>query len=202
MTPNQNSSLSKTIYQNMRLKETDELLEIWSENDRLEWSDDVFTAIYSILLERLGNVPPQGTRKSDRNRRQAREEKAKLPLPFTLMIVAFLLIVVLLSPLVEPKPDDQWFSILMLSLFSIFFFAPSFYFSWLGWIKSTETKQRIFNTLHKNKETRGILFRFHTIFLPDKYLPTFFLWEIRVFSIVLAYAGVKMLLLLANVVWQ
>jgi hypothetical protein len=200
MTLQKRSSLSESVYQSMKLKETDELLELWSENDRTEWSDDAFEAIHSILLQRLGNVPPQETFKSNRNRRNAPKEEAKLPLPFTLMIAAFLFIIVLLSPLIEPKPDAPWFSILMFSLFAIFFFAPGFYFGWLGWFKSTETRQKIFNTLRKHKESRGILFRIHTLFLPDKYHPTFFLWEIRAFSIMLIYAGVKILLLLASAV--
>lgn len=186
----------------MRLKETDELLEIWSENDRLEWSDIAFAAIHSILLERLGNVPPQGTPKSDTNRKKLTKEKVKLPLPITLMIGAALIIIVLLSPLVESKPDDQWFTVLIFLLFAVFFFAPGSYFGWLGWFKSAETKQKVSNTLRKNKETRSILFRIHTLFLPDRYLPTYFLWEIRFFSVVLTYAGVRTLFLLGEVIWR
>ena len=197
------SGLSKKIYQNMKLKETDELLEIWFENDRTEWSEDAFEAIHSILFERLGDVPPQevlrSSRKPDKN---PAGEKVKLPWPITLTISALLLIVVLLSPLIEPKPEDQWFTILMFLLFEICFFAPGLYFGWLSWIKSAETKQRISNMLRKNKEARGILFRHQTLFLPDRYLPTFFLWQIRIYAILLIYAGVKMISFFANVSWQ
>jgi hypothetical protein len=63
----------------MKLKETDELLEIWSENDRLEWSDEAFDIIHGILLERLGDVPPQATIKSTKRPRKLTDEKVKLP---------------------------------------------------------------------------------------------------------------------------
>ncbi len=53
------SSLRKQIYNNLSLKETDELVEIWQENDRVEWSEDTFSVIQEILQERLDEIPPQ-----------------------------------------------------------------------------------------------------------------------------------------------
>jgi hypothetical protein len=50
---------SDPIYNDMSLKSTDELLEIWKTNDHSVWSDAGFKAIQKILLERLGSVPPQ-----------------------------------------------------------------------------------------------------------------------------------------------
>jgi hypothetical protein len=47
------------IYNKLQEKETEELLEIWQQNNRDEWSDNAFTAIHEILLERLGSEPPQ-----------------------------------------------------------------------------------------------------------------------------------------------
>jgi hypothetical protein len=52
-------NLRNQIYQNLNIKESDELLEIWQENDRVEWSDMAFEVIKEILMERLGEVPPQ-----------------------------------------------------------------------------------------------------------------------------------------------
>jgi hypothetical protein len=52
-------SLRKQIYNNLNLKETDELVEIWQQNDRVEWSEDTFSVIQEILQERLGELPPQ-----------------------------------------------------------------------------------------------------------------------------------------------
>jgi hypothetical protein len=49
----------KQVYNNLNLKETDELVEIWQKNDRVEWSDDTFNIIQEILRERLGKLPSQ-----------------------------------------------------------------------------------------------------------------------------------------------
>jgi hypothetical protein len=59
MATEQSDSLSDEIYNELNLKSTDELLEIWKTNDRSVWSDDGFKAINKILLERQGSVPPQ-----------------------------------------------------------------------------------------------------------------------------------------------
>ena len=88
----------------MKLKETEELLEIWSDNDRLEWSDEAFEAIRVILLERLGEVPPQAAAKSTPKQRKVVNEKGKLPFTISLMIAAFLIAIVLLNPPNEQKP--------------------------------------------------------------------------------------------------
>lgn len=53
------NDLRKQIYNNFNLKETDELLEIWEKNDRVEWSEDAFSAIQEILQERIGQLPTQ-----------------------------------------------------------------------------------------------------------------------------------------------
>jgi hypothetical protein len=53
------NNLRKQIYNNFNLKETDELLEIWQKNDRVEWAEDTFNVIQEILQERLGELPPQ-----------------------------------------------------------------------------------------------------------------------------------------------
>jgi hypothetical protein len=43
----------------MALKETTELLEIWQNNNRFEWSDEAFEVIKEILEERGVEVPDQ-----------------------------------------------------------------------------------------------------------------------------------------------
>jgi hypothetical protein len=48
----------------MQDKGTDELLQIWTQNDRSEWTDTAFSVIEEVLLERLGEIPPQGTQKT------------------------------------------------------------------------------------------------------------------------------------------
>ena len=53
------NNLRDQIYRNLNTRESDELLEIWQENNRAEGSDTAFDAIREILTERLGNVPSQ-----------------------------------------------------------------------------------------------------------------------------------------------
>lgn len=198
MTLHKKTSFSESIYQNMKLKETDELLEIWFENDRLEWSDDAFGVIHSILLERLGDVPPQAASNPKKRRKNSTSEKVKLPIPIIVMISAFLTIFVLLGLVNQTNSNNQWFSVLFLSLFAIFFFAPGFYFTWLSWIKSTETQQKIFRNFRKAQGSRGVLFRLSTLFLPDPYIPAYFLWTMRIMAFVLIYGGIKMILFIVK----
>ncbi len=40
-------------------RDTEDLLEIWTDNDRKAWTDEAFIAIQAILMDRLGEVPPQ-----------------------------------------------------------------------------------------------------------------------------------------------
>jgi hypothetical protein len=53
------NNLTKQIYDNLNLKETDELIEIWRTNDHFEWTDFAFNAIREILQKRIGELPPQ-----------------------------------------------------------------------------------------------------------------------------------------------
>ena len=47
------------IQDTLRLKGTDELLEIWRGADHEEWTDLAFEVVQEILLERLGEIPTQ-----------------------------------------------------------------------------------------------------------------------------------------------
>jgi hypothetical protein len=40
------------VYERMNLRATEELLDIWAKNDRVEWSDLTFDVIREILQER------------------------------------------------------------------------------------------------------------------------------------------------------
>ena len=51
--------LREQIYNNLRLKETDELLEIWQINNRADWSETAFDVIKEILRQRLVEMPSQ-----------------------------------------------------------------------------------------------------------------------------------------------
>lgn len=49
------------IYNELNLRETEDLLEIWQTNDHDEWSETAFDVIKEILSERLGEIPPQNS---------------------------------------------------------------------------------------------------------------------------------------------
>ncbi len=51
--------LRKQIYANLDSKDTEELLDIWETNDRVEWSDLAFEVLKDILAERVNTLPQQ-----------------------------------------------------------------------------------------------------------------------------------------------
>ena len=53
------NDLRAQIYNNLNLKETGELVEIWQKNDHVVWEEITFDLLREILLERLGELPPQ-----------------------------------------------------------------------------------------------------------------------------------------------
>ncbi len=59
----------------LQLRETDDLLEIWLTNDHSEWTDEAFEAIRQLLRERSGEAPPQddGPAATALNQRQAQD---------------------------------------------------------------------------------------------------------------------------------
>jgi hypothetical protein len=60
--PNENESVVKEqIARSLRARETEELLQIWKENDRSQWTDLAIGVAGEILQERLGEVPAQDT---------------------------------------------------------------------------------------------------------------------------------------------
>src|SRR5690349_3023093 len=54
------ATLVAVIKNELQLRETDDLLEIWLANDRSQWTDEAFEAMRQLLVERLGAAPPQG----------------------------------------------------------------------------------------------------------------------------------------------
>jgi hypothetical protein len=51
--------LRDQIYNNMNLKDTDELLEIWQKNDHVEWSDSALDIVKEVLEKRGVEIPEQ-----------------------------------------------------------------------------------------------------------------------------------------------
>lgn len=53
------------IQDSLRIRETDELLEIWRRADHEEWTDLTFEVVKEILQERLGEIPAQEPEEQD-----------------------------------------------------------------------------------------------------------------------------------------
>src|SRR5512134_252932 len=54
-------TLRAQIYNNLIVKDTDELLEIWQSGDTSVWTEDTFEIVKEILVQRLGYLPPQSS---------------------------------------------------------------------------------------------------------------------------------------------
>jgi tetratricopeptide (TPR) repeat protein len=52
-------TLRAQIYNNLVVKDTEELLEIWQSGDISVWTEDTLEIVKEILVKRLGYVPPQ-----------------------------------------------------------------------------------------------------------------------------------------------
>jgi hypothetical protein len=59
MSKEKTTSQITQAYLNLEEKDTNDLLSIWENNDREEWTDDAFEAIRMILLKRMGSLPAQ-----------------------------------------------------------------------------------------------------------------------------------------------
>ena len=68
------NSLEKSIYENFSVKETDELIQIWRENQRYEWSDVAFDVIRQILQERGVEIPLQNNPQFELETKNENEE--------------------------------------------------------------------------------------------------------------------------------
>ena len=61
----------KQLHRNFNQKTTDELIEIWQTNDRVEWSEMTFDVVREILQDRGVDIPPQDepiTEESEKSR--------------------------------------------------------------------------------------------------------------------------------------
>lgn len=54
-----NARLRKQIHASLNAKATEELLEIWKTNDRVQWSDLAFEILEEILTQRVESLPNQ-----------------------------------------------------------------------------------------------------------------------------------------------
>ena len=190
---NQKSSLYQTVYRNMSMKETSELVSIWVRNDRSEWTDEAFEIIRDILVERLGNVPPQeqSALKSTSRRKKRVKEKRKTSLVeilvFSPMLVVMIMIVIAI--IIQPRFIEGWLGNVFLFFLTLSAFVPGLYFGWMSWFRVEQTKQRIIDNLPKNKQALGSFYRVYTLFIPEHHVPMCFLYLVRFMSLSFLVGG-------------
>jgi hypothetical protein len=68
------TSLRQQIRDSMNLRDTEELLQIWQANDRIEWSDEAFEAIREILQSRDVEPPVQNAPCTEREEEEDIED--------------------------------------------------------------------------------------------------------------------------------
>jgi hypothetical protein len=54
-----NANLHQQVYESMDQRQTEDLIEIWRANDRVDWSDEAFEVISEILQSRGVQLPEQ-----------------------------------------------------------------------------------------------------------------------------------------------
>jgi hypothetical protein len=79
---NEPEPYEQEVLRQMEAKETDELMQIWRENDREAWTEEAFDAVRKILLERLGDLPAQGLPEEEESAEDESEEDGRLILPY------------------------------------------------------------------------------------------------------------------------
>jgi hypothetical protein len=76
--PNEMNSYSAQVRRSLSEKETEELVAIWLEDDRNEWTTEAFQAIESILIERLGALPDRNSLEEDEDE----DDEIEIEYPF------------------------------------------------------------------------------------------------------------------------
>ena len=84
------------LKKNLRVKTSDELLDIWNKNDRNSWVEEAFIAIKEILEERKLNIPEQYVSANSERNKTETSDKEQTDLQIGLGIAAIVSGLVLL----------------------------------------------------------------------------------------------------------
>ena len=193
--------LADAIYQNMRLKETRELLSIWVRNDRSAWTDETFEIIQDLLIERLGSVPPQGKVRGRRKPKKKPKSLALLPIkkPASLSLLNLAIILALLAPILwmmlKSVLNDRWIIGLLWFLLDIFLLLYGINLFWLVWFHTEKFEKNVEILVSWYAERSALeifFFRLGTFFMPDHAQPAL--------HVILAMAGSVIAILIGSVV--
>lgn len=147
-----NMKMVEDIRRNLRDRSSDELIQIWKENDRERWSGDAFEAIKQILIERGLTIPaqvpekPSGTtsieqRKKSYKRNGRKRKTVRIVVGSILSFFGIVLGSILVGDILEGK----------YSIIEAIFFPPN-----LGWLVSLIIGGLWYDRLGK-MELRGAL---------------------------------------------
>ena len=197
---NNRGALLGAIYRNMQLKDTDELLRIWTQNDRDEWADEAFFVLQEILLERDVEIPEQkiGTVGRKRRKNKKKKNKKQRQVPGATMwlllspgiILLFFIVLMWVVSVVTPVVSGIWPVVVVFGLIALQLLAVGFYSGWKSWLRVNETKRELVRKLPEMRKKKPIIYRLVTLFLPDKNVPVFYLWGMRFGSVLFIIYGI------------
>jgi hypothetical protein len=100
------TKIVEDIRKNLTNKTSDELLQIWKENDRERWSEMAFEATKQILNERGIELPPQDPPKEAKPQAAPRRSRQRTSARIFIVIVAVWWAIVIAGLIREPTPSD------------------------------------------------------------------------------------------------
>ena len=121
------TKIVEDIRKNLANKTSDELLQIWKENDRERWSEMAFEAAKQILNERGIELPPQDLPKDAKPQEAPQRSRQRTSARVFIVIVAVWWAIVIFGIIREPTPSDS-----PLIGAGIAFLASCFWFVELG----------------------------------------------------------------------
>jgi len=198
--PDSNSLLHNSIYLSLQNRSTEELLDIWRKNDRQAWTEETFSILHDILQERLGTLPEQNPI-SRRKKFFGQRKKTKKPLKrlFVILFSALpAMIMILLSIVLPISSDDFWFTNLFLLSYTIFLVVPGGYFGWMSFFRVEEERRIIDLQIAEMKRRGKVFFKIYTLFLPDRFVPQYFLVSRRLIAIIMVSTGLFIFLSLIS----
>jgi len=188
------TSPSESLYTQLNTKDTAELLAIWTRNDADEYSPEELSVLSAILTERLGSLPsrtPAGRRKRIK-RTAVKKTKPRFSPGQIWSAVAGLIILAMLAQIIGP---DRWIPVLVFTAAALLFLVPGLLIGRRAWFQSSQLKRVISELPDAEKPSGGIALISARLF-PERYMPLYFVWLLRLISIACLIGGIIMIVYL------
>ena len=102
-----NMKMVEDIRQNLANKTSDELLNIWKENDRQRWSESAFEAVKQILTEQGIELPPQDPPKEAKPKAAPQRSRLRISARVFIVFVSLWWLMVIVGLIPEPTPSSS-----------------------------------------------------------------------------------------------